>query len=97
MLKLNKENSKYTCQYCKWWIHSKVIKRETVEEDEGKKKRKKTKLIKRKCPTKNRKAKPIENNSPACKYFNPNTFWCDSFESPLSLDLIVWIFHPDGA
>lgn len=83
MLKLGRENKKYTCKYCKWWTRSKVIRRETIEEEEGKKK--KIQLIKRKCPTKSKKAKPVESDSPACKFFNPEIFWCDKFECWLTI------------
>lgn len=84
MLKLGRENRKYTCQYCKYWIQSKVIRREVKEENENNKK-KKSKLVKRKCPTKSKKAKPIETTSPACKYFSPESFWCDHFDCWLTI------------
>lgn len=74
-------NKKYTCQYCKWWIRSKVIRRITVE---GEKKKNEIKLIKRNCPVKNKKP-TIESNSPACKFFSPENFWCDKFHCWLSI------------
>ena len=66
----------YTCRYCKYWVQSKVISRTQDINELSSKKKKKTSLsyIKRECKF---RKKPIEVTTPACKFFNPEKFWCE--------------------